>query len=75
MRRDGLRKRAEELELLMGEVAYQRMQKAEAVLLLIWDDLPVYFQAAERVGKQTELIRLLDAWALTQERMLDTKLK
>lgn len=63
MRRDGIQKRANELNAMMGEVAYQRMTKAEAVLLLIWDDLPEYLKAAERVGKQAEIIRLLDDWA------------
>ena len=55
-------------EMLLGEAplstdAYRRGQKAEAVLRFVWDDLLVYLQAAEQVGKQVELIRLLDNWA------------
>lgn len=63
MKPDELQKRADALNALMGEVAYQRMQKAEAVLLLMWDDLPEYLKAAQHAGKLTEFIKLLDEWA------------
>lgn len=56
--------RAIEFIALMGEVAYQRMRKAEAVLLFMWEDLPDYLKTAERTGKQAELIKLLDEWAV-----------
>ena len=63
---DELQMRAIEFLALSGNVAYQRMTKAEAVLLLIWADLPDYLQTAERLGKQAELIKCLDDWAMTR---------
>ena len=63
VRQEKVQKKANELNMLMGEVAYRRMRRAEAVLLLMWDDLPEYLKAAQRAGKQTEFIKLLDDWA------------